>query len=163
MRQNKVEAEIPLRYAYSNMRFLVTINGTTIPGEPFSVVLGKKVIKKCGHVEGYIDPVEQIMCAKCKTDDNPHLLIICDHVDNNFVICCNPGVHIHYMNNPSLIPDDNNADTYCLDPPLDNIPDKWYCEECIEEYEYDSETKSTNKDIEVIGEVHANSMSTSVS
>ncbi len=67
------------------------------------------------HIDGTIDPllledVEAIMCEVCGTDDHSDVLLLCD--------ICSSGYH-----------------TYCLQPPLDQVPDEdyWLCPTCVKE------------------------------
>eukprot|EP00878_Enallax_costatus_P000909 GHUV01001039.1.p1 GENE.GHUV01001039.1~~GHUV01001039.1.p1 ORF type:complete len:2125 (+),score=442.77 GHUV01001039.1:122-6376(+) len=67
------------------------------------------------NIDGTVDPrlvedVESIMCEVCGTDEHDQVLLICD-------ICSN-GYH-----------------TYCLHPPLDQVPtdEYWLCPVCVKE------------------------------
>lgn len=59
--------------------------------------------------DSYFNQVEDaVYCPICGTDTNEHVLLLCDG--------CNVGMH-----------------TYCLTPPLDEVPPgEWFCPECQE-------------------------------
>jgi len=72
---------------------------------------------KWDDTEKYICDVCDCYCQMCEKDDNEDQLLICDG--------CNEGYHM-----------------YCLDPPLDAIPEEgeeWYCPDCEEDYASDEE------------------------
>jgi hypothetical protein len=58
---------------------------------------------------------DELICVKCGIDQNDDLILLCDKCDRCF-------------------------HTYCLDPPLSEIPEgDWFCSECLKEKENDRE------------------------